>query len=92
MTINVGELLVQGHYGVAIGRFEPANLWLQGTEHASTPCTPDLITKSVSQNLHLQDKTVYTSTHILVMTGLYSSLEYGCGLIELVSIGAEVQF
>jgi len=40
MTINVGELLVQGHYGVAIGRFEPANLWLQGTEHASTPCTP----------------------------------------------------
>ena len=39
--IIVGEQLVPGRYAVAGGRFEPAALWLQGTEHTAIPPRPN---------------------------------------------------
>ena len=36
----MGEQLVQGRYVVALGRFEPATLRLQGTKQTSTPPRP----------------------------------------------------
>ena len=44
----MGEQLVQGHYAVAWGRFEPANFRLQGTEHTPTPLHP------ISKDIQLQ--------------------------------------
>jgi len=35
-----GEQLAQGLYTVARGRFKPATLQLQGTEHTPTPLHP----------------------------------------------------
>jgi len=36
----MGEQLVQGRYTVALGRFKPVILRLQGTEHTATPLHP----------------------------------------------------
>ena len=36
----MGKLLVHGRYAVARGRFKPATLRLQGTEHTPTPPRP----------------------------------------------------
>ena len=50
----MGEQLVQGHYTVAWGRFEPATFRLQDTEHTPTPpcpffwCTCDIMLHNVT--------------------------------------------
>ena len=39
----IDEQLVQGRCAVAWGRFDFVNLWLQGTEHTTTPPHLDLV-------------------------------------------------